>query len=95
MTADHEAKQTTDHDEIRRWAKARDGRPVTVKGTEGDEDDAGVLRIAFREDPSLQTIDWEEFFEKFEDEGLAFLYQEKTKDGKISRFFKLVEREEE
>lgn len=94
MIANHEAKQTVDHDEIRRWAKSRDGRPVTVKGTEGD-DDAGVLRIAFRDDPSLQTIDWEEFFEKFEDEGLAFLYQEQTKDGKISRFFKLVEREEE
>lgn len=89
---DHEARKTTDHDEIRRWVEARDGRPATVRGTEDDGDDAGVLRIAFSNDRSLEPIDWEDFFEKFEDEELAFLYQDKTRDGKPSRFFKLVER---
>jgi hypothetical protein len=90
--SDHEARQTTDHEQIRRWAEAREGRPATVKGTE-DDDEAGVLRISFRDDSSLQVISWEDFFEKFEEEGLAFLYQERAKDGKTSRFFKLVERE--
>ena len=90
--SDHEAKQTTDHDEIKRWAEARDGRPATVKGTE-DGEEAGVLRISFRDDPSLEIISWEDFFDKFEEAGLAFLYQERAKDGKTSRFFKLVERE--
>lgn len=90
--SDHEARRTTDHDEIKRWAEARDGRPATVKGTEDDED-AGVLRISFRDDPSLEIIGWEDFFDKFEEAGLAFLYQERAKDGKTSRFFKLVERE--
>lgn len=85
---------TIEHDRIRRWAEARGGRPATVKGTEDEEHDADVLRIAFREDPALEPIGWEEFFEMFEGAGLAFLYQEHARDGKISRFFKLVEREE-
>lgn len=87
------SKQTTDPDEIRRWAEARGGRPATVSGTEEDGEEAGILRIAFRENESLEIIEWEEFFEKFEEEGLAFLYQEKTSDGSQSRFFKLVQRE--
>ena len=95
MTAKHEAQTTTDHEEIKRWVKARDGKPATVKATGEDGEEVGVLRISFRDDESLQTIEWEEFFDKFEEEGLAFLYQEETKDGKRSRFFKLVEREEE
>lgn len=89
---EYEAKKTIDHDEIRRWAEARDGRPATVRGTEDSDEMAGVLRIAFSNDASLETIDWEDFFEKFEEEDLAFLYQDKTRDGKPSRFFKLVSR---
>jgi len=36
---------------------------------------------------------WDNWFEKFEDNNLAFLFQERTADGKQSRFYKLVERE--
>jgi len=93
MPTQHEAKRTVDHDEIKRWAEARGGRPATVKGTEEKGEEAGILRIAFRRDESLEVIEWDEFFEKFEQEGLAFLYQEQTSDGSQSRFFKLVERE--
>lgn len=88
-----EARQTTNHDEIRRWAESRGGRPATVKDTEHGREHAGVLRIAFRDDENLEDIDWDEFFDKFDEEALAFLYQEKTKEGKQSRFFKFVERE--
>jgi hypothetical protein len=35
------------------------------------------------------------FFEKFDRENLAFLYQEKTAEGEVSRFHKFVEREPE
>jgi hypothetical protein len=42
---------------------------------------------------SLQEISWEEFFEKFDEQGLALVYQEKTKDGQPSNFNKLVSRE--
>jgi hypothetical protein len=36
---------------------------------------------------------WDEFFTGFDDNNLAFLYQEKTKDGSESRFSKLIDRD--
>jgi len=91
--SNHEARQTTNHDEIRRWAEEREGRPATVADTAGQDEGAGVLRIAFRDDSGLEDIGWDQFFEKFDDEKLAFLYQDRTEDGGLSRFFKLVERD--
>ncbi len=89
----HEARTTTDHDEIRAWVEARDGKPATVRDTASGGEEAGVLRICFRnDDDALETIGWDEFFEKFDAENLAFLYQERTEDGGTSRFFKFVER---
>ena len=41
----------------------------------------------------MQEISWEEFFDKFEEKKLAFLYQEKTSGGDESRFFKFVSRD--
>jgi len=89
----HSSHQTTDHNEIRRWAEARDGFPATVRGTAERGEEAGLLRIMFRDDEDLERIEWEDFFEKFDEEKLAFLYQEKTADGEVSRFFKFVQRE--
>ena len=89
------SETTTDHEVIRKWAEARGGRPVTVKRT-GDAEEPGVLRIDFaggRGNESLEEISWEAWFEKFDEKELAFLYQDKTKDGEESRFFKLVSRE--
>jgi len=83
---------TTNHDVIRAWAQARGGQPAEVGDT--DTGDGGVLRIEFREaDNRLDEVDWEAFFEIFEDRNLAFLYQEKTSDGEISRFNKFLSRE--
>jgi hypothetical protein len=91
-----DAKVTTDHEKIRSWVEERGGRPAAVKGT-GNGDDPGVLRIDFpgyTGDESLTQITWEQFFDKFEKEKLAFLYQEETKEGGESRFSKLTNREE-
>ncbi len=83
-----QAKTTTDHDEIRKWAEARGGRPSIVR-TDGE---GGILRIDFQEpDESLEEISWEEFFRIFEERDLAFLYQEEI-SGQESRFNKLVDR---
>lgn len=86
-----ESKTTTDHDTIRQWAEQRDGEPATVAGTQGG-DEPGVLRIAFTGEDALERISWDAFFEKFEEEGLAFLHQDETADGETSRFFKFVDR---
>ncbi|HWT24233.1 MAG TPA: hypothetical protein VN213_12080 [Solirubrobacteraceae bacterium] len=84
---------TTDHDTIRKWAEERGGRPATVKGTESGGEDAGILRIDFQDpDDRLEEISWDDWFQKFDEENLAFLYQEEKKDGETSTFFKLVKR---
>ena len=87
-----DAQTTTDHATIRKWAEARGGRPATVKST-GSKNEPGVLRFDFGEpEDSLEEISWDEFFAKFDESELALLYQDKTSDGKTSRFFKLVNR---
>src|SRR5215218_10259061 len=87
------AQVTTDHDTIRQWAEHRGARPATVKRTErGGE--AGVLRLDFdKPEAALEEISWDEFFEKFDESDLAFLHQDKTADGKVSRFHKFVSRD--
>jgi hypothetical protein len=90
-----DAKSTTDHLKIRQWVEERGGRPAAVKGT-GKGDDPGVLRIDFpgySGEESLVEISWEQFFEKFERERLAFLYEEETKAGDESRFSKFTDRQ--
>jgi hypothetical protein len=83
---------TSDHDVIRAWAQARGGRPAEVGDTESG--DGGVLRIEFRDpDDRLDEVEWEPFFRVFDDRKLAFVYQEKTSDGQVSRFNKFVARD--
>jgi len=88
------SKTTTDHNEIRRWVEAHDGKPVQVRGT-GSTDDPGILRIDFpggSGEDRLEPIGWDEWFDKFDDSGLAFLYQDHKASGEDSTFFKLVNR---
>ena len=89
------SQTTTDHKKIQQWVEERGGHPARVKGTES-KNSAGLLRIdypGFSGEGSLEQISWEEFFDGFEKNGLAFLYQDKTADGQVSRFSKLVERD--
>lgn len=93
-----ESQITTDHNKIRKWVEERGGKPASVKGTETKGEEAGLLRIDFpgySGKGKLEEIPWDEFFEKFEESKLAFLYQDKTHDGKQSRFNKFVSREGE
>ncbi len=86
------SETTTDHNAIRKWVEKRNGRPAVVKGTDGN-DGEGILRIESRHADKLEDIDWNTFFETFEDRKLAFLHQDKTADGSESRFFKFVSRD--
>ena len=88
--------QTTDHDTIRKWVEDRGGVPAGVEDT-GREDGPGILRIDFPDssgdDGNLVTTSWDVFFEKFEEKKLAFVYQEETSDGDVSRFNRFVSRD--
>jgi hypothetical protein len=89
------ATKTTDHKEIRKWVEARDGAPARVNA-EGHKKGGGILRIDFKdpggENDNLEHIGWDEFFKTFDENDLAFLHQDKTADGKPSRFNKFVAR---
>jgi hypothetical protein len=90
-------KVTTDHETIRRWAEERGAKPAAVRSTRR-KDDAGIIRLAFpgapnADDEDLEEISWDEWFRKFDEANLAFVYEDETADGKKSNFNKLVSRE--
>lgn len=85
------ALRTTDHQTIQDWVEARGGHPAHVKRTGNDSQDPGILRIdypGFSGEGSLEALDWDTWFDAFESNQLAFLYQQE----KDSRFSKLVRR---
>ena len=87
---------TTDHEFIRNWVEERGGWPARVKGTGRAKDDPGMIRIDFpgfsgRE--SLERIGWDEWFQQFDENELAFLHRDmRQSDGQPDRFNKLVRR---
>lgn len=86
----------TDHDAIRKWTEERGGHPATVSDTadgQGSGKRAGVLRLDFGgDDEGLEEIDWDAWFETFEESKLALVVQDETADGDKSSFNKLVSR---
>lgn len=88
------SKNTKDHDEIRQWAESRGAVPSEVASTHSDGE-AGILRFQFPKaknanDGALREIPWDEFFEKFDENNLSLVYQDKTASGRKSNFNKLV-----
>ena len=62
---------TRDRDEIRRWVDEHGGYPV-----EADDDGTAGLHIAFAGDDHAGTrLDWDEFFERLEENDLAMAYR--------------------
>jgi hypothetical protein len=84
------AKTTTNHDEIRKWVEKRNGHPAVVAATESGDGGGGLLRIDYDEpggndDDRLHRISWNEFFETFDKNDLAFLYDPEG-DSRFSKF---------
>ena len=87
------SKVTSDHEEIRRWAEAREARPTAVIGSDGT---AGLIRLDLPGqggDGPLEEIGWDEWFNKLDQHKLALLYQEHTAGGENSSFNQIVSRE--
>jgi hypothetical protein len=96
MAALTKSMVTTKHQEIRRWAVARGGKPSTIIRPENAEEKAIRICLDFPEDHrkgSLKKISWDDWFKQFETAGLALLYQEHTANGERSNFHKVVSRE--
>lgn len=91
--ATSDSKTTKNHDTIKKWVEERNGKPALVKGTGKSGKADGLLRIHFPqsgEEENLEPIEWDKFFTIFDENKLEFLYQEETKEGNKSRFFKFV-----
>lgn len=82
-------KVTTDHDEIRDWAERHGGTPQRIDHQDAKHDRVGI-RIDFNgvadevflsADNPPAKISWEEFFNIFEEQMLAFEYEEETNDA--------------
>ncbi|MBO0692455.1 MAG: hypothetical protein J2P58_06130 [Acidimicrobiaceae bacterium] len=89
-----ETSTTTDHEEIRSWVEGHGGKPVTVRDTESNGA-PGVLRFDFPGGAGgerLEEITWDDWFTKFDENGLALVYQSQKASGEDSTFFKLVKR---
>ncbi len=64
---------TADPDEIRAWAEARDAQPMKKRGTGHSGMDPAVLDLAFpwKDDPSLEPFDWDDWFNELDEQRLA------------------------
>lgn len=84
-------RATIDHEEIREFVDRTGGCPARVKQT-GAGEDPGILRIdypGFSGKDTLEKISWDTFFDWFERNELAFIYQPDS----LTRFNKLVSRD--
>lgn len=90
------SKTTTDHETIRAWVEERGGWPAEVEATAGREGETGIIRIDFpgyAGQGTLRRVSWDEWFRKFDETNLAFVYEDATAAGQRSSFNKLVARE--
>jgi hypothetical protein len=79
-------KLTADHAEIRRWVEEHGGYPGLVEAADGRD----RLAIAFEGDYD-RAVSWDEFFERFDRESLAFAY-DPDGNGDATATAKLVSR---
>lgn len=88
-----EKRKTHDHYEIRSWIEQHGGHPACEYGV-GDGD-AVLLQIDFANGTDTKPqhrLDWDEWFETFEQQNLALLYQADMAPGEGAPFYKLVGR---
>lgn len=72
---------TTNHQEIKQWAQKYGGKPQVIDDPQALSDIPGV-RIDFPgkiddfllSETKVRDVSWEEFFKKFEENQLAFIY---------------------
>lgn len=82
-----DSKKITDHDEIRSWAKKTKGKPAMVTDTEDGKGGPGILRFDHgRDNEGLETIDWDRFFEVFEEQKLALLIDASGDNPNFNKF---------
>lgn len=77
------SKITVDHEIIRSWVQAHGGMPAVARSGFGGGGQGGLeIDFSSHGNPeALEMISWNEFFQRFEKEQLAVLYQESAVGG--------------
>lgn len=84
-TSQKTSNKTQDHEIIKNWAEARNGKPALI---ETDGNSGGILKIRFDDDEQeLKGISWNEFFDIFDRENLTFLY-DPEEDNRFNKFIR-------
>lgn len=84
---DSEFKRTLDHDTIRQWIEEHSGTPINTADTNSDE----IIDIGFG--PTIgdsQKITWDEFFERFDTNKLAFRYTDDVVRGQEKQSYSFI-----
>lgn len=85
---------TTSLEDIKKWAIAKNGKPVRVKDSRFGLA-VGVISIyfpGFYNENNLVEISWEEWYDIFNLQKLEFLYRDHVIAGQKIAFFQLVNR---
>ena len=78
---------TIEHDTISAWAQERQATPTKQRGTGQSGWDPAILNIVLpgAESDALEPIEWEEWFEHFEDQQLAAVLPAGSGPGAVAR----------
>lgn len=93
MTNDIE--QTIDHSRIRKRIESRNGRLVRIENRTTPVEGKGVIQVIFSDtllEEQYVQVSWEEFFTRFDQAHLAFVYERCGAEDVTNRFYKFVNR---
>lgn len=83
------SETTQNHDKIRNWIEERGGRPPLSKHGKQGRRCWPAARKFDESEENLEDVEWDEFFDTFDDSHLTFLFQANF-EGNQSRFFKFI-----
>ena len=82
---------TRNHNKIKKWVEDHGGIPAYAAEKITPDEHEKVLRIIFKNEnysDKMVAMDWNDFFTKFDQANLAFVYKEEKSNG--SNFYKFV-----
>lgn len=89
------SKITSNRDKIKSWVEKRGGKPAILCEEQPLTENHGVLRILFPGDDikeNVKVVTWDQFFERFDQSHLGFMYDEEQSENLHNSFFKFVSR---
>jgi len=77
---------TIEHAQIIDWTQTRGGRPAIRKPSA----EAALPAISFHDEGG--EVSWDEWMSVFDQDEWAFIYQDRTAEGELSRTWKIIPR---